>query len=188
MYVDGWIHSSIIVLKIDEDGATECAHTIMPPENRLMHATGGALLVQGGNGENEQVAVVCGGEFGIYDAATKSNIPNRKCMILQKQEPHGTGISLQSNQLSAGGSLNTERIGAASLAIDNGETLWVTGGRGLLRESELVTIAKDSHFNGFPTNGAGPELQLMHHCFQKINLEVAIVIGGKYSTLPDDGH
>ncbi len=182
--MDGWEQSSVIVLKMDQDVVTECAHTILPPEKGLIDATGGIMLVPGVGGEDEPVAVVCGGEFGLQESVTSTtDIYNMKCMILCKNQPPATAINntlAQVYKLSSGGFLNEKRIGAESLVIDNGRTLWLTSNEDFI--TEFVAISNNTGLNEFQTNGAGPTIELFYHCLLKIGSEVGIVIGGTYGS------
>ncbi len=173
-----YVDDTITVLKLDQDGVTECVHTIIPPENMMIHATGGVLSIPRGNGVEEQAAVICGGEF--EDASL-----NSKCMILNKNKPPSTSVARSPSQvyhLSAGGFLNIQRTGGASLVIDNGKALWVTGGSADWDSSEFVEIVNNSN-NIFPTNGVGPSLllTLRHHCLETISHTVAMIMGGNIS-------
>ncbi len=80
-------------------------------------------------------------------------------------------------------SMNSARIGAASLVVDNGKSLWVTGGYNsespALSTTELVTanltsdIVVSSHVSHrLPT-------ELKHHCLVGIGPEHALMIGGQ---------
>ena len=192
IYIDGWTQSRVIVLKLDQEDSsvTECAHTLIPPENRLIRSTGGILFIPGTAGENHDIpiAVVCGGEFGLYISASSNNVPNKHCMILNKHKPPANAIARTSSslsmafQLSAGGtgSLNTQRLGAASVVVDGGRTLWVTSGSGQ-GTSEFVSLSKNPDIISLPTNGLGPAFSLTDHCLEKISPGVAVLIGGKNS-------
>ncbi len=192
IFVDGWMQSSISVMKFEQDGGIiECSHSLLPPENGLVHATGGVLAITRANGEDEPVVVVCGGEFAL--GGSRSDIQNQMCLILNEHGPAAAtviGHQSQQSQLSAGGFLNNLRIGAASLVIDRGQTLWVTAGStsdGPIANSEFVSAADNSTLNKqtqFMTNSVGPDLpreQLMHHCLEMLGPEIAMLIGGKHS-------
>ncbi len=170
--------------KGDIDVMVECAHTILPPEVKLIRATGGVLALgteSGGSAgaHDGPVAVVCGGEFG----PDNNHAPNELCTPLETSKGNGNQVDL-----SAGGFLNDKRVGSASLVIDNGTTLWVTGGLDELyprSDSEFVSInSQGKNSNVFTTNGVGPELpaDLMHHCLVKVTPQVAMLIGGRNST------
>ncbi len=70
------------------------------------------------------------------------------------------------------------RFGAASVVINNGKTLWITGGQSLqnhgslLKTSELITL-------GFATD-KGPELPrpMSEHCMVAINSTTIMIVGG----------
>ncbi len=172
IYLNGWFESTIAVYTLDpvHNGLMECAHSIVPPEKPLVLATGGVLKGQ----TNTDTAVVCGGEFIIEDS--NDNIANDRCTILKS-------VTSSSNieALSSSGLLNIERIGASSLVLDNGKTLWVTGGTDAQSNTEFVTIHNGREYW---TNAVGPSLPGQpagFQCFTNVGPEVAIIIGGKSS-------
>ncbi len=183
IYIDGWTKSLILVFKFEHNVLVECAHSLVPPKKGLIHATSGILTAED---TDEPNIIVCGGDD------SNSNAPNENCMMLSKNEPSAEVVSSAgfSVSLTSGGFLNADRTGSASLVIDNGRTLWVTGGfiddlfeRGR-KDTEFLSIAKVSQGElQFPTNGAGPELpnDLYDHCLNAIGPEVAILTGGRYS-------
>ena len=147
-----------------EDFAVECANSILPPDKGLVDASGGVLV----SPDEQYAVVVCGGEF-VLDNSNGNN-PNYECMVLND-------IPVK---LSANGFLNAKRIGSASMIIDNGNTLWVTGGADSHSTTEFVTAMNVE--DSFWTNNAGPILpnsQLEYHCLTKLGPEVAAMIGGK---------
>ncbi len=180
----GWMQSSIAVMKLLQDGnVVDCSHSLSPPENGLIHATGDIVEVTRASGEDEPVVVVCGGEF--VQSSSSSNIPNHQCVMLSEKEPSPVMDSIPmylSSHVSAGGFLNDIRIGASSVIMANGRTLWVTGGHNhqtVIESSEFIQ-AHDK-FTGFTTNGVGPDLPsgpLMHHCLERVASDIAILIGG----------
>ncbi len=177
--MNGWAGSSISAFKVDHDNVVECAHLLVPTERDLIDATGGVMLTKA---TEELAAVVCGGEDS-YKAKHK------KCFILNSNQDE--------NQLATTvKSLNTDRIGAASLVIDYGKTLWVTGGfngHGIpsgIASTEFVTLSGNISSGGIEGaelfNEHGPSFlksNLFHHCLVKIGSEMAILIGGEYSTV-----
>ncbi len=206
IYIDGWTKASVIVMKVEaadeETSIAECSHSILPPFAALLHATGGVLtLPTGGESQELQVdkeplAMVCGGEFLIDDPSI--NTPNQKCDILVEDDiaaaVNPLALQLLSGQmLSAGGVHNNLRIGAASLVVDSGNALWMTGGTGNQHESqsdsEFVAVVGMSKMGAFATNLAGPALPdrepLAHHCLTRVSRDVALVIGG---SLEDGEH
>ena len=62
IYVDGSTKSTVVVLKVDHhhERVVECAHSILPPGTKLIHATGGVLREPE---SGEDFAVVCGGQM-----------------------------------------------------------------------------------------------------------------------------
>ncbi len=167
-----------MVLKLDNDNVVECAHSILPPKNQLIGATGGVLTVPN---TNEPIAVVCGGEPNT--GHSNGHTCCEMCFMLTEDSPSSANAKIALNlHLSAGGSLNTKRMRSVSSAINDGSTLWIAGGEeGIYarKDSELVAIAANP--DGFPTNMVGPELPefARHHCLEKVGPEVAIVVGGK---------
>ncbi len=178
------MQSSINVFKLEGDTFVECVHSILPPENGLILATGGILDI-----DEEPVAVVCGGELVIDNA--NGNQPNDRCLILNEDHlPDSVTGSYQVQ--SGGGSLNMPRIGAASLVIDNGNTLWITAGTNDNEYTEFATITRIDHeIDELSTNGLGPKMpneeSLSLHCLVSLGQDVAILIGGRtssFQTLP----
>ncbi len=172
-----------MVLKVEEgSNVVECAHSILPPfdtNSKLTLATGGILTTED---SDEPLAVLCGGE--LMDNDSKSNMPNKMCTILTENHLKSKDISI-----SGYGSLNIERVGAASVVKDNGSTLWVIGGffesmDQAVRDSEFVSLSRknSSKSNIFPRNAAGPRTEQMiaHHCLEMVDAEVAILVGGMY--------
>ncbi len=147
---------SVEVLRIGKGAVdiVECAHKLSTSTEVLTDATGGVLVIQ-----EEIHVVICGGQ---EVSSTEDNV---KCISLS--DP----ITKWSDLISA-------RIGAASLPIDNGQALWVTGGFNsdnslMMLVTELV--AKES-------NQQGPLLPLQpvkHHCLEKISASRAILVGGE---------
>ncbi len=164
------------VFKVDQDALLECAHSLLPLEASLVDATGGVLRVPGET--DEPVPVVCGGEF----IASSDNRANDKCMIINSEEPLHKSVRSRKT-LTANGILNHFRIGAASTVIDNGYTLWVTGGKleDAQRTTELVGSIGSNPDIIYDTNGAGPLLpgaELTEHCLTKVGPKTAMLIGG----------
>ncbi len=159
------------VFKLDQDNdiVIECAHLLVPPANALVFATGGVII--------EQVAAICAGQFAVGG----DTIPNDRCMILHDQDSDMSGF------LSI--SLNMFRMGAASLVIDDGRTIWITGGFSssnsagdvMSDQSVITTEFVSFETSNFSTNGMGPLLPvpLAHHCLERITPKVAILVGGQ---------
>ncbi len=175
IYLDG---SSVVTFKLDlvQDTFVECAHSIQPPEpDGLVDATGGVLKMPDiSDIDDDPIIVVCGGQL------FKENKPSDKCMILNKQKD-------DQFLLSTNGLLNRNRFGAASVVIDNGNTLWLTGGMSssaeniAVRTSELVNMIDISSGLIYDTNGQGPtlpEAELSDHCITKIGPNIALLTGG----------
>ncbi len=112
--------------------------------------------------EEEFMVVICGGQVIGTEGAE-----NADCFSLHDQSTS---------------SLSMPRVGAASLAIDGGRSLWVTGGisetssAGDLFPTEIVAHQQDA------SSQAGalmPIHTLSHHCLEKINANTALLIGGE---------
>ncbi len=189
IYVDGWTQSSVVVLKLDDDVVVECAHAIVPPEKGITQATGGVLTLP--DNQDSEEGTRTGDSFIIVCSGEEVNlVPNDMCTILrdQRSEKETAAHSDGSDAvLSAGGFLNNDRIGAASLVIDKGTSLWVLGGsdgdNDVQKDSEIVTIVGHDNNSSivFQTNLVGHNLpqKLVHHCLVAIGPEVAIATGGK---------
>ena len=89
--------------------------------------------------------------------------------------------------------LSQRRYGAASIVIDNGKTLWITGGKssqGYLKSTEFVTL-KDDSTDLNPSSSfsiqPGPDLPIAtaHHLLIKLNSTTAMLIGGDNASSPD---
>ncbi len=178
--VNGWVKSSISAFRIEQQGkVVECAHSLVAPNNGLIDATGGIMTI---HETKDLAAVVCGGQVMLADS---NNVENRKCIILNSNQDQ--------NQLpTASLSLNLARVGAVSLVLDNGKSLWVTGGfneNSYLLNTEFVTFPGDISNNasingGEVANEHGPSFlksNLFYHCLVKIGSEMAILIGGEYN-------
>ncbi len=165
------------MLKMDQQAnVIECSHTLFPPEKKIVDATGGVLVTPVGDLDEEPFDfVVCGGKDPIG-----SNAPKSKCTTLTEERY-------------SGGFLNIQRVGSASLIVDNGITMWVTGGSMqpsspfALADTEFVAvsstprnISNHNNYGTFPTNGAGPQLPigLSHHCLEHLTPDVTILLGG----------
>ncbi len=163
----------------DED-VLERSHSILPPVNQLSLITGGILT-----SDTDTIAVtVCGGQL----AEPNHDVNVDMCTILSGKQPSDFKKTVT---LSASGDLNFKRIEPATLVIDNGRNLWVTGGfdskwESVLTHTEFVALldSNSSEINlTFKTNLAGPELPvpLFHHCLEKVSPEFAILAGGRAS-------
>ncbi len=137
-----------MVLKLEQDRVVECSHSILAPVHSLNQATGGMLTSVDMDG---MVAVICGGQDSNING-----LMNQKCFVLNEEEPPSAVFSGPivdegewSNQsqftISAQGNLNSHRIGSASMVVDSGSSLWMTGGLkgGWGRDdSEIVTASR----------------------------------------------
>ncbi len=141
---------------------SECSHSLDMP-HELDSAFGGHLRLTTTTGDNVAIPVVCAGDRG--------DGPELKCYRLGHEEPVGT--------------LLTERSGAASVVINNGQTLWVTGGSDRLIQqltsTELLTVANDSTTDNFlliSTEGKPLPGPVHHHCLQMLDSDTAVLFGG----------
>ncbi len=147
----------------------ECAHSLESPQE-VDWGTGGFLVH---DKKDNYTAIICGGRD-----TDDSTIENGFCF--SHNDPN--------IQRQFSGALSETRIGAASLIIDGGPLLWITGGKnskhGSFSSTEIVQLV-ESQF----VSRAGPSLprDLHHHCLEKIGPEVAILIGGltSYQTTGD---
>ncbi len=189
IYVDGVSQSWVAVLKLDGNAVVECAHSILPPELKLIYATGGILTSP--DGISDPIAVVCGGEVVPEDTNTNYHFRNEKCSVLAEEvpvaQPSDEKPSIMPETLTGGGVLLESRSKAVSLVINHGSTLWLMGGFDWYYEankgpSEFMSVShQNSSLPVFQTNLAGPvpAMALFHHCLAQIGPEMAIVTGGK---------
>ncbi len=168
IYLNGWTESSVEVLNVVDDNTIyECAHNLLPPVHGLLGATGGVLELDNAG----HALVVCGGEMQL-----DSSLKNHLCLALNRNNSQDT--------MSA---LNMARSGSASLVIDNGKTLWVTGGMdeyGIFPLTEYITPSQKT--SDFATNNQhGPELpteygSLADYCLVSLGPDNALLIGGTH--------
>ncbi len=162
-----------------KDAFVECGHSISPPETRIRLATGGMLTPAD---IDEPVAVYCGGEFAQESSDGES--ANDKCLILLEDQRPATGYVRSGDRRSV--VLNHIRIGAASTVVNNGQTIWTTGGTGgathsePLANTEFVSIFKNQSGEMPLTNANGPDMpsELLYHCSVVSGREVVMVVGG----------
>ncbi len=124
-------------------------------DHRLNYAFGGYLF------GNVSTPVVCGG----FDSTISAR--SNKC------------YSIISSQVLATMIIN--RNEGASVALDNGRTLWVTGGLDSdYHMSKPTNIIAKTEFVAYGSSHPGPNLpmSLKSHCIVKINASSAIIIGG----------
>ncbi len=169
--INGWTGSSIEVLKIGTDLVVECSHSLVLPMAGLQGATGG-ILVDPDNPEAIQI-VVCGGR--IIDTDIESN----RCFNLNNPEEQmsvGTGHLFELPSL------------AASLVIDNGKSLWMTGGHyyddpSSVTELLAMQTMQDENNNNtlrMFTLDEGPVLPYFFygHCLVKVTATIVMIVGG----------
>ena len=133
------------------DEESQCSD--LPRFQREIYAGTGAYLHGSTAGP-----IVCGG----YD---KTNWPyevSNKCYNLLDSTPVATML--------------LKRIFASSVPLDNGTTLWITGGQERLYDM----LHKSTEFVAFGSSHAGPDLPmtLFAHCIAMLNSSAAMVIGG----------
>ena len=163
MLVNGLTTFNMQVFKLHQDTFTECSHTFIAPEISLRHATGG-VLIQPVEGDLD--VVVCGGEH----AAT--NDENTACTSL-------------TDATSTARNLDIARTAAASLLVDNGQTLWLTGGNFGVDKHKHTELVRWESDPSMPMTEAvdAPQLprNLKYHCIVRLGPQVAIMIGGQES-------
>ncbi len=127
---------------------------------------------------NKTVPIICGGNDPRH-TLTKWNT----CHFLSFQ--NGTD---QWNWTQVDPVLTQARDQAASIVIDNGKTLWITGGTKAyyqgLRSTELISILdQDDESESSFAIQAGPDLPLdiYGHCLVKLNSSTAMLIGGQWA-------
>ncbi len=171
--------STIEVLKLDSgNNVVQCAHSLTSPPFGLKNAVGGVLQYEEGGGQ-QMAIVICGGEMSAVGTEIL------QCTVLNTD----SNIPVtQLDQVSNGG---------AAVVVDNGRTLWVTGGRESYSNNPTTEFIGLSHsrWHGsyFLTNEQGPVLPLninpriANHCFVSVGTEVAILVGGQYAYTNDFG-
>ncbi len=145
----------IDVYKLGQDDLSKCIHSLKTTKN-LANPTGGVVAFQG-----DSVPIVCGGqEFG-------SVTENDNCFSLSSQP---------SDQIVA--TSNAARVGAASLVINNGKSIWLTGGfqEGFFLYS-TETVMQNSTSGS--VEGLVLPVTVAHHCLERIDKHSAILIGGQ---------
>ena len=148
--------SYVAVFKVDNNSLVECAHQMVGLVS-LQDSTGGLMHKDG-----DIFPVVCG---GLVSDSLKEN---KLCH------------SLTDPGIKRSGFMKSARVGAASLVLDHGRTMWVTGGfnqhENHAFSSEFVVILGDN----FESMEYGPSLpnSLKYHCLEKVGPHVAILIGG----------
>ncbi len=146
------------VYKYAENSFLDCVSSLAVP-SVVQHAAGGILLDQD---QSSASIIVCGG------LDVESN---------EKEECYRLNGSGNDRNL---GSMRYDRSGAASVVMDNGKTLWMTGGydgrNSTLWSTEIVTLG-----SGF-VSSYGPDLPiagLRYHCLERVGPNVAILLGGE---------
>ncbi len=131
----------------------------------MVGATGEVLRNQ-----QQAAIVVCGGRGSRYDSLSEN------CYSL-------TSRSQQWIQVEA--NLTEHRIESASIVIENGRTLWVTGGYGAtnrLALTDFVSLVEQNAIAQLVSLSVkpGPDLPvaLSYHCIVKLNSSTAMLIGG----------
>ncbi len=133
------------------------------------------------DGNVKILIVACGGKIDLDDSSDE--IDNVMCLLLNG-DTHTTNNA---------GQLKSARNGAASLVLDNGKSLWITGGSGVedftIDSTEYMKVASkaSSTFASVDDdserliNEQGPHLPLAgmeQHCLVKVGPEIAMLIGG----------
>ncbi len=139
---------------MDQKTVVECIHNLLAPEEALTDATGGVLLHEKGS-----YLVICGGR------AVGTEAENDRCFSLHDQTTSD---------------LSMARLGAASLAIDSGRSLWITGGYSKTTGDLFATEVLEHHQVSVSKPGPFLPIQaLRHHCLEKIDASTALLIGGE---------
>ncbi len=149
--------SSKLAFKITEELSQTCFHTMQTISKEIRGATGGVMV----NPDGEDCSfVVCGGQ----DADTRLM--------------HDTCKRLSDPAEKTAGFLQVPRVGAASLVMNNGTDLWVTGGFNMftfaLDTTEFVSLSENSSDDG-PILPSG----VKYHCLEQVDSKSAILIGGQ---------
>ncbi len=143
--------------KLDQEDASilNCANSLTVPLS-LNNAVAGLFKLSDGSTSS----IICGGtERNTY-------VENQNCFTMSEW-------TFSHDQP---GSLMSSRIGSASLELDDGKTLWITGGYNS-RTSEFVSKSQ-TMLQSF----AGPLLPtfgLTNHCLEKVGPKLAILVGGE---------
>ncbi len=170
----GGLNAKTSVLMIEpsqkESVLAECAHSLESPKE-LSRSTGGILVH---HGDSDLIPTICGGE------AADTGLVNEMCHSLSDPKSH--------RQYS--GILKEKRIGAASLVIGNGTTLWVTGGYNYnsyfytyFDSTEIVELDGPESGEGdghhfISRHGPSLPRKLCLHCLAKVGHNIAILVGG----------
>ena len=153
----GW---SIEVYRLEGSTFFDCSHSLKSPKD-LQGVTGGIVT----GPDNDLLLVVCGG----IDMDT--GLANDKCFSLSSSS------NTDKEQIS---SLYVAREGSATIGINGGKSLWVTGGimdLHPIHPTEMVMLNDLTDI----TTVDGPKLpvSLSHHCLEKVGDNTAILIGGQ---------
>ncbi len=149
--------NSIDVLIVEDDTLLPCSHTLSIPSPTIAGFSGGILL----QNDIDLTPVICGGTA------------NKLCYSLELDDY---------NQPPVLGTLKSSRIGSASLVIDNGASLWITGGFDFDSQQTLGTTEFVELNNTWLNSSNGPHLPsdgLQYHCLETIDSNLAILIGGQ---------
>ncbi len=152
----------------------ECVTALKTPQNHAFEKASGSFIKDQNGG---LIATICGGQ--------DNNGHSGDCYSLSETNYSGFMIH--------------PRAGSASLSIDNGRRLWVTGGfekswkpneegedvyeNRLHFTSEIVHLEPDNQIESCP----GPQLPisgLKYHCLEQLGQNVAILNGGQVYNLP----
>ncbi len=149
----------------------KCIHPANMNAPKALTEAAGGLLFAG----LTPVPLICGGRLA------KDESYNRRC--------YGLGQGIPSRI----GTLSRERVGAASLVINNGSTLWMTGGSNVYGDdqdtTDLLTIDIDIDIDGsdnlYLKTANGPKLprRISYHCLERVGT-TAILFGGSDTIHP----
>ncbi len=165
MMSDTIVANNIEVLRVDsQESLIECAHKLSAPAI-VKDGTGGVLVSNG-----DFIIVICGGHVVGTEDHENSN-----CFSLHDQTKSDLSIA---------------RIGAASLAIENGRSLWLTGGYSATsNNNDLLATEVVAHKQDASSEPGSllPIHSLSQHCLEKINTNTALLIGGENYHIGVDG-
>ncbi len=131
----------------------------------LQDATGGMMLTLSSKGDLVHMPVVCGGWLARTDY-------KKHCYRLGQSSPIGT--------------LTRERVGAVSVVINNGNRLWVTGGRTIYDidqdTTDILDISPDKESSDphlvLTDSSIRLPRKISYHCLEMLDSTTAFLFGG----------
>ncbi len=141
----------------------KCAHSLTLPI-ALNHANGGVLVP--GELPGDLMVVICGGKNWYNDT-------NRMCYSVSEHYKQVSGF------------MNYLPTFASSLVIDNGKSLWLTGGISKYKAEQILTRswyirvnAQDASFASVDDHKLLP-LARKQHCMERIGPNIGVLFCGK---------